>query len=256
MQRNGLLLLVLAGALALSLWVLSRDKPSTNPANDPIGQNHPPSSPLAGGTQADPVLEEGDPEERLPSLAPDPAAPSAAPSTRRLQMVAAADRAPLPGIRAYVGADVLAGPSSPDGWLEFVPPMGRRTTFWAEGYVPQEFRTRQLPAEQVLLSRADASLEVQLDALDPDEGALRCLLEPLDWTSTAQVAWAETLEVLSPSRLEGRYLAPGRYQLYVWIGAFGAAGVPLEPVPVVLVSGRHELVRLDASVKPDEEVDR
>jgi len=202
-----------------------------------------------------PVLESEGIDERQTPLLEGPSVSTRDPKMRRLLMVRADDLSPLPGMRAYAGAELLAGPSGPSGWLEFAPLAGRRTTFWAEGWVPREFRTQALPLERVLLSAADASLEVQLDSLDPAEGALRCQLEPVDWTANTRTAWSRSPEILTPSRLVGQTLAPGRYQLYVWVGAFGEAGTPLEPVTVELVSGQRAFVRLDASLKPDEEVD-
>ena len=251
MTRSLLLVLALAVALVsvLWLWAGGGDVPY---APDGLHPKAPPAAGQAGGTSPPSVEAAPEPEARTtePPRQPPP------PRALRLCMVHVDDGRPLAGIRAWVGTEALTASSGGDGWLELVVPAGQRVTFWGQGWIPAEFRSRALPDAQVELSPADASLEVLVDELLPDEGIVHSRLEPLDWTAPSGAAWAGLLEATGPDRLFGEGLAPGRYQLHVWIGPARSAGIPLEAAEVELSQGLHAVVRIDASVRPDDEVDR
>ena len=251
MRRNSLLILILAAAAGVVVLWIQGGAPLRLAADPSI-------EPQAGAPAQSPEH-----ELQLAEAAPEAVLREARPVTRgadgpralRLRMVDAATQAPVPDVRAYVGEEVLGGPSDAQGWLEFTPPPGRRTTFWAPGWSPREFHSRAMPTDHVELRAATASLEVLIDQLAPEEGVLLCRLEPMDWTSTSGTAWSAQLQIAAPHRLLGERLAGGRYQIYTWIGAYQDQGIALEPVEVELEPGKRTLVRLDASVRPDAEVD-
>jgi len=256
MGRNLTLLLVLLTALAAGLWLWAGDSPGPQGPVDGTpspGIGVETSTPGAPSLDGDTGLTPADQSDRDPSTAAYVPPPM---PTTRIQVVRASDGTPIAGAHVWHGELDLAGPSGDDGWLEFIPPRGQRVTFWSAGWIPAEFLSRALPAERVELIAADASLEVLLDDLDPGDGALHSHLEPLGWTAPKGAPWSEPLEVTAPNRLLSEGLAPGRYQVYVWVGAYQTSGVPLEPIEVELIAGKHEVVRLDASAKPDKEVDR
>jgi len=253
MRRNLLLILILAAAAGIALWV--RGLPSAQIDPDIPIEGHEQASPEVSGTGpelAGPLATDKERESQVPTEGPTANTPD---SVLRLMIVDAANQAPIAGVRAYLGEEILGGPSDTEGWLEFTPPLGRRTTFWAQGWSPREFHSRAMPESRVELTSATATLEVFVDHLAPEEKVLLNRLEPMGWTATNNTAWSQPLQTLAPHHLQGGELPAGRYQLYVWIGAFQAQGIALEPVEVELEPGQKTVVRLDANVRPDDEVD-
>lgn len=253
MGRNALLALILFTALGAALWIRSGPSPKIAPNPAIQGQDQP--SAMAPSLPA-PALESLPPppgEELAPRSETDETDLSE--GMLRLLVVDVTDGSPLPGISAYVGEELLAGPSDESGQLELIPPPGLRTTFWGPGWTPRQFHSRDMPTDRVELTAATASLEVLVDHLAPEEGVLHSRVESMDWTATSKTAWSPTLDRIAPYRLQASDLAPGRYQVYVWIGAAGDQGLALEPVEVVLEPTKKTVVRLDANARPDDEVD-
>lgn len=127
--------------------------------------------------------------------------------------------APLAGIWLYRDLEPLAGPSATSGELaiedvDFDAPGA--WTLWAKGWVPVVVRATALPTE-VAFERAGGSLELRLLGATDQHRMLRSLLKLRRATPSPDGPWAPRLVSQQLDVWVASGLAPGSYNLYVWI---------------------------------------
>jgi len=164
----------------------------------------------------------------------------------RITCLESGDRSALPGVRLYSGSTPVAGPSGTDGVLSIEKPGFGKRTLWAPGWTPKVVYAPSLPSE-VLMVAADASLEVRLLNFSGEHRVLRTLLQARGAAVATEGDWSPVLTQAELDTVRAEGIAPGAYDLYVWITYQYANPQPYSRTQIELPAG--ELTRLEIDIE-------
>ncbi len=202
-------LLLLAGT-ALIAWVALPE--SSNEPESPALHAKVKSAPPPAAKRED--LKR--PSEPIARPAPSRQAIAKAPPRTFVICQQELDGQALPGIRMYRRSEVIAGPSAPNGRLELANPGTGPITLWARGWLPVTVQSDRLPAN-VEFRMAEASLKLRLLNATPEHRVQKSLLQRQSPEPNRGLPWAPRLEERGQDLWIADQLAPGRYDLYVWV---------------------------------------
>ena len=197
------------------------------------------TSPREGPAQLDAV-----PSTRSDELQP-PA--SSAEESRDLhatvRCIAEEDDSPLEGVRAYRRGVAEHGTSRSNGELELPPSVEGALVLWKKGRQPLVL---ERPGEGALLrlSPATAGLEVRLSGMTFDHRLVRSLVVQRD-ARLPEGPWSPELEQRALDVYACAGLAPGSYDVYLWIARGQGAPRPYQLGEIELSAGVEERVELD-----------
>ncbi|MEW6071262.1 MAG: hypothetical protein AB1726_01530 [Planctomycetota bacterium] len=192
-----------------------------------------------------------------------PEAPAARPAGReagsplplpRIACLRAADLAPVAGVRLYDGIRRIAGPAGEDGILEVPDPHGPDLVVWGRGWRPARIGGPPLP-DRVLLAAVDGTLEVRIANRTALHRIVRAEIQTHLLLGPAGGPWEARLSRQTDDLYVASPIAPGEYDVYLWVRRDGGEPLPISRRAVAIAAGTPTVVTVDvaeaAAIEPD-----